>query len=683
MFKFLLRPVAMLLIPCLLADPASGAAFSHPSFALNLPLFVQTTVTHSVFREQALISTLVGAQRYSMNLKGGAVRIGVMVIGMLNMATAAEASTAPITDLTGWHALGLLGIVGVILGLGAEPPRKEDGIKLKSAFPFPLSEGRKKALGWFQQEPFPSLAESDLLQLFQSDDRVLHQVGLYALRHQSELASQRVYDLLEPQLQSPDPGIESDTLEALFEIDPRRAWPLLENRVSRKDSEIRTALARIFERSGTDEARQLLNQMLAHKSDEDTLLASEVVADAMIRVVQKAALLRRENPIDALLGVVEQGQNQTMRLRALRELESHAALEAIPGLEALSEKEPLTPVVLAAAEAVVGILLHHQQWDRLEQYSQHKQTILRKAVLDAILKGAVGEPHIGPLLQHLRHDPERWIARDAAKLMASPARSDPGDTTAGEQPFSPEAAQHWIADVLREDALIDDWRASVLGQLQAEEPRLAGKYGDDFGGFLVVGSVVKGYALESKSDMDTVVITVKPKIVMDAVSSLKDRHLPIDWLQLADSADVPLMRRDLERSRIDWAFTGFTFGYSKKLREWQRGLLSRVSLEQWAQLVTNKLDHETNLSKLFDRFGITDPVQRQRIQMIAALRRVPPGLEEARLALELNERADQSGITLSSNLGGQFLSGLLMIARFAKSLFRNRVPSAWGLLSAA
>src|SRR5256885_2101623 len=86
--KSLARIVALLLVPCLLADPGTASVAAAPYVASRI------TLQHfDLFGAQALTQTPVGAQRYSMKLRiGGLQMVGVAVIALIGSTAQGQTS---------------------------------------------------------------------------------------------------------------------------------------------------------------------------------------------------------------------------------------------------------------------------------------------------------------------------------------------------------------------------------------------------------------------------------------------------------------------------------------------------------------------------------------------------------------------------------------------------------------
>lgn len=113
MRNLLIRIVATLLVHCLFIEPTLA---SYPVVTSKQSSF--QNISHCTsFEQQALISSLVGAQRYSINLKAGANTVGILIIGFLSLASpllANDGSSISSSQLSLVAILGgLVGFLGI------------------------------------------------------------------------------------------------------------------------------------------------------------------------------------------------------------------------------------------------------------------------------------------------------------------------------------------------------------------------------------------------------------------------------------------------------------------------------------------------------------------------------------------------------------------------------------------
>jgi len=502
---------------------------------------------------------------------------------------------------------------------------------LTSTCPFPVSLERQKALHWFQENHFPPLLDQDLIPLFQSDDQVLHEIGLYILERQPHTRTPLLFKTLLPRLQSSDLMVQGAILRALYFIDRQRIWPEVVSSSYQTEWQTRKAVAHALSAAGDETALAILMRMIRSKPyEQEVSLVGDVIQEAMVTLVQKVAHAKNQSVVEALLHIVHEGWCDGVQTKAIHVLNQIGAIEVLPSLEKrINEQKYVSFATDAAAETIIGIAVRHERWDLLEHYARHPRGSLRFAVLEAIKTKNLNKPIVKPILQIMVSDENEFIAKEAIQLLNA---LEQVPKTAPSRTSRAAVLRQWLDGVSAETILSGNHRLQdALYHLREEEKRLTSLFGEDFGGFIIIGSVDKGYANEEESDIDVAIMTTNPDVVFAAKNAL--RNWPIEFVQ-ARGEPYLVTVEGLRNNLVSFLFQGQVFQHSKILEDFQRKILLEATPDYWTKSVYYAYVHHVNLQKLFNRFGVSDPDQRQRLQFIAALRHVPPPLTEARTAFE-------------------------------------------------
>lgn len=220
-----------------------------------------------------------------------------------------------------------------------------------------------------------------------------------------------------------------------------------------------------------------------------------------------------------------------------------------------------------------------------------------------------------PELKNPAKHPLRATGRIAAKWLnklKGRKRSFKTRLLSARKPF---AATAFLPEILR--------RARSFDYISQELKR---KFGNQFTGIVIFGSMAKGYATP-KSDVDYAVIASNRLAASEFRKMVKARGLPL-------CREHYINPNEKGNDSIAPLFYGLFFGDRGQLRREQRNVLARFGKnpKAWDRLREEILGRETNLEKAFERAGITSRAEQQRLMAAAALR-VPPPLAEMKRIL--------------------------------------------------
>lgn len=151
------------------------------------------------------------------------------------------------------------------------------------------------------------------------------------------------------------------------------------------------------------------------------------------------------------------------------------------------------------------------------------------------------------------------------------------------------------------------------------------KFGNDFIGLTIFGSVSKGYA-NKKSDLDWSFIA-KNKEASKCFNDLVKSSSNLRPCVFGGRYNVGLGAGDPIEQHQDALFYGLFFGDRKQLLKLQKEVLNNISEEDWDKIRKQILEHETNLNKIAQRVEIKNS-ELEQIRQASALLRVPPPYNE-------------------------------------------------------
>jgi len=275
----------------------------------------------------------------------------------------------------------------------------------------------------------------------------------------------------------------------------------------------------------------------------------------------------------------------------------------------------------------------------LLEMATDKEAYVRRIVANAM--GNIGERGL-PYLKEMTKDSDRNVRMDAINAIASAGKlglpylqemaKDPdmavreAVTNAMQEitgkrfllsSRAPFAATAYLPEILK--------RAKTFDEISSKMKR---KFGAGFTGIVVFGSMAKGYA-NPESDVDYAVIASNPVAASAFKDFCKNKGLPL-------CIDHYVNPKEYNTSNAAPLFYGLFFGDRKALRRAQRSTFSRMNEEQWNTVRSRILENEAQLTKAFERFGITSKKEQQRLKAAAALR-VPPPYKEMKQLLDLKK----------------------------------------------
>lgn len=157
-------------------------------------------------------------------------------------------------------------------------------------------------------------------------------------------------------------------------------------------------------------------------------------------------------------------------------------------------------------------------------------------------------------------------------------------------------------------------------KLESISKELKNKFGDDFIGFTIFGSLEKGYSSKG-SDLDWGIIA-KNRRVSDYFKKLAGSLNLCHEYYLGVDKDYKISERP------DFLFYGLFFGDFKELVKLQKSILLTFSDSGWDEIRNNILNLETGLYKAGTRFDIPDE-ELEKIEQFVALLKTPPPRQEA------------------------------------------------------
>ncbi len=180
--------------------------------------------------------------------------------------------------------------------------------------------------------------------------------------------------------------------------------------------------------------------------------------------------------------------------------------------------------------------------------------------------------------------------------------------------------------------------AEQANKLNGIKKEMAEHFGNDFTGFVINGSFLKGY-YEPQSDIDYIVISSNQNARGYFAELLKKNGLEGCLLVQWDVNPKVIKDYGIKASRALLLFNGVFFGDYKKMVDLQKEYLKKANEKDWEELRFNMLDNEfkTRIFKIKERLKF-DEKKLEEAEQLIALRRVPPPLEEARKVIYKRNR---------------------------------------------
>ncbi len=156
--------------------------------------------------------------------------------------------------------------------------------------------------------------------------------------------------------------------------------------------------------------------------------------------------------------------------------------------------------------------------------------------------------------------------------------------------------------------------------------KLERKFKDGFLGFIIGGSLEKGY-FEPKSDIDYVIVGKEKrieKIENEFRDSLESLHLkPCDRSHISILENGKLNVEDLE----SYLFSGLFFGAKKRLLEIQKKFLENITEKEWDKIRKKIMREELRIFKTEERFFMNEK-EITKISQAISLLKTPPSFKE-------------------------------------------------------
>jgi len=187
--------------------------------------------------------------------------------------------------------------------------------------------------------------------------------------------------------------------------------------------------------------------------------------------------------------------------------------------------------------------------------------------------------------------------------------------------------QYWKATPFPEELRL---RAQAYQEMS---DRLSERFGERFVGLNIFGSMYHG-SLTKESDAD--MIFIQNQISMYTESDF--------FLEIVKMTDVPAQyRSDIDESWSDPSlgqgrglFSGLFFGNRDRLEEVQRKVLLKSNASEWNEMLELLLSFDFSLDKLFKRFDIRDPREKNFIKAHRILYSLPYPYQDMREILDIN-----------------------------------------------
>lgn len=178
-------------------------------------------------------------------------------------------------------------------------------------------------------------------------------------------------------------------------------------------------------------------------------------------------------------------------------------------------------------------------------------------------------------------------------------------------------------------------------QLEDITQRLSDRFGKKFGGLIIVGSLSKGYS-NATSDIDYFIMGSDPRVVKTFERYAKGHSLRLCWdpglparsryISLSNLNRIALLDNHERLSQASALFYGVFMGNTENLSQVQRSLFEQLTEEKWEQLRNFIYQHETNLTKAFNRNNIGGRIHTTRLE-IQASANIPPSFAKMKQIL--------------------------------------------------
>ncbi len=499
---------------------------------------------------------------------------------------------------------------------------------LPRTFPFPLSEKRREMLGRLTQDAPQPVSRQELLKLFQSDDLMLHEAGIYFLERNPDVLEAEALDNLAPRANHADPLVRAGMAKVLAAIGGELALPILQQRVREEQSPaVRRALAAALERVGTRDAMDAVDTLLASTAYDDSE-SRRAMARAKVALVQRVAVGASQNVAQALRNLFYQSEDGAVQVAVIRALGDHDDKETLTFLHRRAEELDYG-ITVAAAQAIVANGLRRDAASFSRELSGDSKFAVRWELVMALERGAAGSSVAVEVLETVSRDDAEESIRAAATVALQrvqsqitaglpSVRQDALMVLQGEQPHT---ATPFLGEL-----------TAKLQQLEELARELRDRFGERFTGFVIVGGAAKGYYWGGRSDVDVAILAKD----LEVFNAANDRLTSAFEVVNAGFGTTEMgTLDDWIRNSSQFLYAGLVVGDGPALRARQQEVLGTMSPEQWTEIVEVRYRLETLLDEAFKRFGIGDADQQRRLQLVAGLRSVPPPLEEARDALRV------------------------------------------------
>lgn len=171
---------------------------------------------------------------------------------------------------------------------------------------------------------------------------------------------------------------------------------------------------------------------------------------------------------------------------------------------------------------------------------------------------------------------------------------------------------------------------SKLNDIKTLFGRLKQQFGDSVIGITVGGSIAKGFAVEG-SDADICVFARNRDVIQfcrKQVGQLGIKHFyASESFLFVDENGRPQFEPGLSDGLFNPIFQGVFVGNTESLKQMQANHIAGVSDQEWEKQRKIMLLRERQMGKVTERFDVS-PDEIERLQLLIALRRIPPPLEE-------------------------------------------------------
>jgi HEAT repeat protein len=488
-------------------------------------------------------------------------------------------------------------------------------------FPFTLNERRRNAL---EMIATGKIDIDRLIDLLKSEDFVERNAGFYILSHYdlpklSKEKKQIILSILEQMGRDQSWEVRMAVAKSLRNLG-EEALSILEELSRDKYSEVRRAVAEVLGNLG-EEALSILEELsrdidfevrikvakaLGNLGEKALPILEKLSRDRAwtIRVAaiqSKISIYIKKKGESALSILKELSGDESYEVRiAVAEVLGNLGEEALPILKKMSKDEER-----AVRRAVAEVLgnLGERGLSILKELSGDIYKSVRIAVAKAL--GNLGEKAL-PILEELSRDENKEV-REAARSSIVRIKGY------GYKYLLPTQKPLFATPETKE--LLERLR-----KLRGIAEKLKERFGDDFIGIVILGSMAKGY-LSEESDTDYGIIATDLNVLKEFRKMAEAENLNPCSPHYAEVKENEIS------GNKNILFCGIFLGDEQKLRKLQKIVIQTTRQDEWDGIRRIIMENETRLFKAAERFNIPDEGM-EKIKICAALLRVPPSYDE-------------------------------------------------------